>query len=316
MQNFKQPINTSEAVSLLSRNEVVALPTETVYGLAGSINSEEALKNIFSIKERPFFDPLIVHISSLEELKSYVSYYPEEIVHKLSKAFWPGPLTLVLPKSDKVNDIITSGLDTVALRIPNHPKFLEIIKAVGPLAAPSANKFGKTSPTSSRHIIKEFEDSVPVVDGGDCEVGIESTILQITKSNELNILRPGQVTAAQIADVLGLDVGAIKKTYEGSVAPGQLKYHYQPNKPLALVNRSFNKEDTIAKVNDESIKTAEVIELSLDPQIFARQMYAAFREYSKKETDLLILPIDKQSSEDWDAINNRLKKASTWDFRI
>lgn len=315
-KRFQSPIDTVEAVNLLSKDEVVALPTETVYGLAGSIKSEEALKKIFATKERPFFDPLIIHLASVDLLQDYVSYNPKDFIQKLSKAFWPGPLTLVLPKSEKVSDLITSGLDTVALRVPNHPLFLEVTKKVGPLAAPSANKFGKTSPTSAGHVMSEFNGSVAAVDGGDCSVGIESTILQINKENQLTILRPGQITAQQIAKVLGIRVSEIKKTYQGSVAPGQLKYHYQPSKPLILANVGVSKEEIIKKLGNSNIRTAEIIHLSADPQFFAREMYAAFRKGSKKNVDALILHLNINEDQEWDAINNRLSKAATWDLRV
>jgi L-threonylcarbamoyladenylate synthase len=171
------PIDTSELLKARDRlvaGDVVAIPTETVYGLAASIDSEKGLRRIFSLKERPFFDPLIVHVASLKEASSLVRDWPP-IADFIGRYFWPGPLTLVLPKAERVNSLITSGLDTVAVRYPSHPLTLDLIRLVGtPLAAPSANKFGKTSPSRALHVKSEFPGTdLLILDGGECEIGVE-----------------------------------------------------------------------------------------------------------------------------------------------
>jgi L-threonylcarbamoyladenylate synthase len=168
----------SVAVEKLINGEVVGIPTETVYGLGAVISKSDAIKKIFTTKERPFFDPLIVHVSGVEQAKE-LSLDWSAAADILAQEFWPGPLTLVLPKKN-VSDLITSGLQTVGVRCPDHKIALEIIEKVGePIAAPSANRFGKTSPTCKKHVLEEFNDAVFVVDGGDCSVGIESTIISV-----------------------------------------------------------------------------------------------------------------------------------------
>ncbi|NDF16271.1 threonylcarbamoyl-AMP synthase, partial [bacterium] len=186
------------AKARLEGGGVVALPTETVYGLAASIRSEEGIKKIFAIKERPFFDPLIVHISDLEQKKQVISEWPP-LADFLAKRFWPGPLTLVLPKHPSLNPLITSGLDTVGVRMPAHPIARQLIEKCGfPLAAPSANKFGKTSPTKAEHVRKGFEkEDLLILDGGQSEVGLESTVVALAREGDkdvVTILRPGAVT--------------------------------------------------------------------------------------------------------------------------
>lgn len=171
-------VDLSTAVQKLKANQVVALPTETVYGLAASIDSPEALKLIFSTKRRPFFDPLIVHVKNLEQALELAHWDP--VSQFLAQTFWPGPLSLVLPKKSSVHDLISAGHSTVALRHPNHSLFCRVIEQCGhPLAAPSANGFGRISPTTAQHVNDEFANRVPVLDGGPCPQGIESTIIEV-----------------------------------------------------------------------------------------------------------------------------------------
>ncbi len=186
------------AIDILKNGGVVAMPTETVYGLAGDVEQETAIKKIFSTKERPFFDPLIVHISSIEQAKKLTTQW-DETCEKLAESFWPGPLTLILPKSDLVNPLITSGLNSVGLRWPNHALAMELISNFNlGLAAPSANKFKKTSPTSKEHVEAEFGNNVFVLDGGKCEVGIESTVAGVFK-DRIEIYRPGMISLEDIS---------------------------------------------------------------------------------------------------------------------
>ena len=229
-------ITPEQAVAALRSGETVAIPTETVYGLAAVITSETALKKIFEVKRRPFFDPLIVHVESAQQAKTLTIEWPE-IADALTKHFWPGPLTLVLKKNSLISDLITSGLDRVGLRCPRHPVALEILKKLKiPLAAPSANLFGRTSPTNAQHVESEFSGRVAVVDGGASEVGIESTVLLIDGS-EIAILRSGHVLASDIEKYLHkASVQFIwKKQISRSESPGHMKHHYMPAKPLFWV---------------------------------------------------------------------------------
>ena len=193
---MSKAVSISDAVTVLSKGGVVGLPTETVYGLAASLKSEEGIREVFRIKERPFFDPLIVHCASLEQVQSVVSIWTP--AHQLlAQRFWPGPLTMIVPKKSVVSDLVTSGLPSVGVRIPSHPVALSVIQQLGcPVAAPSANKFGKTSPTTARHVRDEFGPSVVVLEGGPCDVGIESTVIEIVEDNtglRILILRPGMI---------------------------------------------------------------------------------------------------------------------------
>lgn len=231
-----------EACALLQQGEVVALPTETVYGLAADAFNPEAVAKVFAAKERPAFDPLIVHIASRGDLKT-VALVPEEIaetVDKLTAAFWPGPLTLILPRHPDVPDLVTSGLATVAVRQSAHPVFRAVNKALGrPLAAPSANRFGRISPTSASAVVKELGGRIPlVVDAGACSEGLESTIIAIEpregKKPVFKLHRAGPVTKEQLQAF-----GRVEKVREpvgqAPQAPGQLASHYAPRTPLVLL---------------------------------------------------------------------------------
>jgi L-threonylcarbamoyladenylate synthase len=232
-----------EAVALLREGEVVALPTETVYGLAADAFQPEAVAKVFSVKERPAFDPLIVHIASFREL-SEVAVVPEEIaetVKGLAGAFWPGPLTMVLPKSDKVPDLVTSGLPTVAVRQSGNLIFRAIGKALGrPIAAPSANRFGRISPTSASAVQKELDGRIPlIVDGGACSQGVESTIIRIEPGETrpiIHILRAGPVTKEELMK-FGKVIVQKKSVTTGPEVPGQLASHYAPRTPLYLFDK-------------------------------------------------------------------------------
>jgi len=234
----------SAAVTALAAGDVVALPTETVYGLAADAFDAGAVAKVFAAKERPSFDPLIVHIASRGDLKT-VAKVPDEIaetVARLTDAFWPGPLTLVLPKHPDVPDLVTSGLPTVAVRQSAHPLFRAVGKALGkPLAAPSANRFGRISPTSAGAVVKELGGRIPlVIDAGACREGLESTIISIEprdgKKPVFRLHRAGPVTREELQAF-----GKVEKVREapGALpqAPGQLASHYAPRTPLILLER-------------------------------------------------------------------------------
>jgi L-threonylcarbamoyladenylate synthase len=231
-----------EACELLRAGEVVALPTETVYGLGADAFNAHAVAKIFAAKERPSFDPLIVHIGSRGDLKN-VALIPEDLqeaVNKLTQAFWPGPLTLILPKHPDVPDLVTSGLPTVAVRQSNHPVFRAVCKELGrPIAAPSANRFGRISPTSASAVMKELGGRIPlIIDGGACSEGVESTIISIEpregKKPVFRLHRAGPITKEQLQEF-----GKLEKPKPASqlapTAPGQLDSHYAPLTPLILL---------------------------------------------------------------------------------
>ncbi len=230
----------AKAVALLKEGEIIALPTETVYGLAADALNPIAVAKIFEAKERPHFDPLIVHVPDEAWLKKIAKLgeADRQIVSKLVRKFWPGPLTIILPKRNIVPDIVTAGLDTVATRISAHPVFAEIVRAFGkPLAAPSANRFGRISPTTARHVFNELDGRIPlIIDGGPTEHGIESTIVAI-RDNGIEILRRGPITAEKLRRIRFQLVSARKAADVTIVrAPGQLPSHYAPRTPLRLTD--------------------------------------------------------------------------------
>lgn len=220
-----------KAADLLLKGKLVAIPTETVYGLAANALNENAALSIFEAKERPFFDPLIIHVQSIEAAKSYADFVDERLL-KLGEIFWPGPLTLLLPKKSNIPNIITSGLEQVAVRIPNHPITLELLKKINiPLAAPSANPFGYVSPTEAQHVQKQLGNKIDyILDGGICSVGIESTIVGL-EDGEICVYRLGGLAIEEIEKVIGHIELRINNS-SNPKAPGQLKNHYAPKKPL------------------------------------------------------------------------------------
>ena len=222
-----------KAIDLLNQNELVAIPTETVYGLAGNIFSEKAINNIFKTKKRPLFNPLIVHIPNMDYLGKVVSYIPEK-AKILAKTFWPGSMTLVLPKSDKIPDLITAGKNTVAVRIPNHPTTLELLNKLSfPLAAPSANPFNSISPTKPEHVENYFRNDIKMVlDGGFCKRGLESTIIGF-ENEEPIVYRLGALSLDDIEQVIG-SVQLKNKNDKNPDAPGMLAKHYAPKTKTIL----------------------------------------------------------------------------------
>lgn len=222
-----------KAVTLLNANKLVAIPTETVYGLAGNIYSTAAIKLIFKTKQRPFFNPLIVHIPSVNSLQSIASNIPKK-AQQLADAFWPGPLTLVLPKKDSIPNLITADKNTVAVRVPNHPQTLQLLNALKfPLAAPSANPFNRISPTKAAHVERYFKGDIDMIlDGGTCQNGIESTIIGFENNTPI-IYRLGAITIEDIKDVIG-EILIKNKENSNPSAPGMLDKHYAPNTKTIL----------------------------------------------------------------------------------
>lgn len=244
--------NIRKAALVLKQGGLVAMPTETVYGLAGSAFEAEALSKIFLTKERPTFDPLIVHVAlenhTLADLMREQLIYPHDLsdlavkrIDRLIRTFWPGPLTLVLPKGELVPDLATSGMESVAIRAPKHPIARKLIQAFGlGVCAPSANRFGRISPTSAADVMEELGDRIPLIlDGGNCEIGIESTILRITEEGEAFLLRPGVISREMIMEAISARVLDPSESSEGEgkaqLAPGRLASHYAPKKTLRIL---------------------------------------------------------------------------------
>jgi L-threonylcarbamoyladenylate synthase len=223
----------AKAGQLLREGKLVGIPTETVYGLAGNALNLDAVTAIFKTKNRPSFDPLIVHVGDLEQAKKYIRFFPEEL-RALAEAFWPGPLTVLLPKSDLIPDLVTSGLDTVAIRIPEHPLTRELLlKLDFPLAAPSANPFGYISPTRASHVHDQLGDSIPyILDGGDCSVGLESTIVGV-EQGQVVVYRLGGIPVSAIENIVGA-VLILPQSSSNPKSPGMLKNHYAPRTPFIL----------------------------------------------------------------------------------
>lgn len=312
-----------QAKKTILEGGVVALPTETVYGLAASIYSEEGIRKIFAIKERPFFDPLIVHIADLEQKKQVISSWPP-LAEFLAASFWPGPLTMVLPKHPDLNPLITSGLDTVGIRMPAHPVARELIEACEvPLAAPSANKFGKTSPTKAEHVRKGFEkEEILILDGGQSEVGLESTVVALGMEGEkeiLTILRPGAITK----DILEAALQERKIPFEvrrasSLASPGNTEHHYMPNIPLLILRQTgvtFKQSvrDEICREFqfERNVRGAE-LRLDPNPRIAARSLYLRMRECS--DTGASFIYVFRQKEQEggiWEAIWDRLERAAS-----
>ena len=307
-----------KAVQLLTENQLVAIPTETVYGLAGNIFSEKAIKSIFSTKKRPFFNPLIVHIPSIDSLSDLVTHVPEK-AKLLAAAFWPGSLTLVLKKSNKIPDLITAGKDTVAVRVPNHPITLALLKKLPfPLAAPSANPFGSISPTKPTHVENYFRNSIKMVlDGGSCANGIESTIIGF-ENEEPVIYRLGALPLEEIEALVGA-ISIKNKKEEKPDAPGMLARHYAPKTSTFLVDdvtaevKKHSEKKIGVLVFKSSLNNENITEIILSRkgsmQEAAAYLYAAMHELDSKNLDIIIAERFSEFSLG-KSINDRLKRAT------
>jgi len=227
-----------KAAALLREKELVAIPTETVYGLAANAFSDEAVLKIFTAKNRPAFDPLIVHTHSIAAFQNIAVQVPD-VAYQLAEAFMPGPITLILRGGPQIPLLVTSGHNSVGIRIPRHPLTLDLLQNLDfPLAAPSANPFGYVSPTSAQHVNEQLGNKIPyILDGGDCAIGIESTIINLVQ-NEVEILRLGGLALEEIEAVLGKSIQQVKTSSSNPQAPGMLSSHYAPRKKVRLGNIS------------------------------------------------------------------------------
>jgi L-threonylcarbamoyladenylate synthase len=313
------------ASRILAAGGLVAIPTETVYGLAASLEQESALRRIFEVKRRPSTHPLIVHVPDAATASRYViSFSPS--ASKLAAAFWPGPLTLVLPRSERVPDCVTGGHHTVGIRVPSHPITLQLLRELGTaLAAPSANRFTQVSPTRAAHVAVDLGHDVDLIlDGGPCEVGVESTVLDLSGANP-TILRPGGISREAIELVLDTPVRTPKETTNSTPSPGQHPLHYSPRAALTIAS-----QETIwqsAKLQTEQGKKVRVFsyepppteypaEVSLDfwllpedPHELARQLYARFRDADRDKVDQLLVELPPETGLG-QAIRDRIRRAA------
>lgn len=310
--------DVSLAKAWLKTGNVVGIPTETVYGLAGNALDANAVLTIFRVKNRPTFDPLIVHTDSPTKLSRFVTDFPPA-ARQLADAFWPGPLTLLLPKRDTIPDLVTAGLPTVAVRIPNHPLTLQLLAELDfPLAAPSANPFGYISPTTARHVADQLGDEIPyILDGGPARVGLESTIVGFAGDLPC-IFRLGGLTQAQIEAVVG-PVTVQTHSTDNPAAPGMLSSHYAPRKPLILLESGqfpplANSSRTgmlvfrepVGGISDEQQR---VLSPTGDLNEAAKNLFAHLRWLDTLDLDLIYaetLPGTGLGA----AINDRLRRAS------
>lgn len=305
----------SVAADLLRQGELVAIPTETVYGLAANALDADAAIRIFEAKNRPAFDPLIVHIAGTEELDKYAQNIPDT-AYRLAEIFWPGPLTILLPKKPIIPDIVTSGLPNVAIRIPSHPLTNALLNSLEfPLAAPSANLFGRVSPTRASHVMEQLQGRISyILDGGDCQVGLESTIIGFPEDALPTIYRLGGTSVEDIRKVVG-EVRIMPHSSSNPQAPGMLKSHYAPGKPVYIdgLSSAVGSQVSCLRYRDYAEGIPQENQRILSPQgdlrEAARNLFAYLRELDQQETVAIwaeLLPEIGLGK----AINDRIKRAS------
>ena len=333
-EHISEPIRA--AAALLEEGKLVAFPTETVYGLGADAENPDAVRAIFAAKGRPADHPLIVHVARSANLQHWAREVPLQ-AQQLINAFWPGPLTLILPRAQQVPALVAGGQDSIGLRCPSHPVAQALLAAFkhgqGGIAGPSANRFGHVSPTTAQHVIDEFgAPSAPgvssdsplacVLDGGQSDVGIESTIIDLSRlpTHGAVLLRPGRISAAQIAEVLG-DMPAMPDRAAPRVS-GSLDAHYAPNTPLALV-ATAQLSELMQRLSargrrfalmyyTQSVANSQAavrLPLSADPQAYAHALYATLRMLDMKSCELILVEQPPQD-ERWQGVNDRLRRAA------
>lgn len=304
----------STAVAALSASELVAMPTETVYGLAADATNLAAVAKVFALKGRPATNPLIVHVAESDWVNDWADAISDD-AQKLMAAFWPGSLTLILPAKPSVSRVITAGQDTVAVRMPNHPQALALLQAFGrAVVAPSANKYMSISPTSSAHVAKQFaNDPLLILEGGECAVGLESTILAVLPNDVPRLLRPGMVSVAAIEAVLGKPVETQQTA--GVVAPGQHHRHYAPSiatylyqgqLPQAVLN---DRRNGFINCGAMLNTVAPQIDLSDDPERYAKGLYNALYQLDHQQLQAIYVQQPPMTAP-WLAVHNRLSRAA------
>lgn len=318
-------VTLEQAVAELKQGGVVAIPTETVYGLAADASNDSALKKIFITKQRPADHPLIVHIGSIAQVQDWVTDFPET-AQELAQAFWPGALTLVLPAQPHVSRVVRGDEPTVALRVPNHPLALQLLQQSGLcVAAPSANLFTQLSPTTAAHVEAGLGAQIAVLDGGACNVGIESTIVSVTADGHWQILRPGMISEADVAKVAGADQQIKLVAHEAPPTitpkvPGQHALHYSPRTRLSL----FNSRDALIAscaslqtsgtrcaallIGEGATPPCEFLTLQNEPQKVAEQLYAKLHALDALKVDRLLVELPPATAP-WLAVLDRLTRA-------
>jgi L-threonylcarbamoyladenylate synthase len=319
--NFETHIGTDihEAAAYLNSNEIVAIPTETVYGLAANALNEQAVSKVFAAKKRPLYNPLIVHIKDISEVEKYAAEVPA-LAYELFETFAPGPLTIILPKKDIVPDITTAGKQDVALRIPNHPLSLALLEILDyPLAAPSANPFGYISPTSSDHVYKQLKGKIPyILDGGSCKSGLESTVIAF-RENKAYLHRLGALGIDALKKIIP-NISFETKDDNAPVSPGMLKQHYSPN---TILVQSKNIDQLILEQRDKKIGIISfqknypidadklvILSPSGDLNEAASRLYAALHYMDALDIDLILVEFMPEEGIGV-AMNDRLERAAS-----
>jgi L-threonylcarbamoyladenylate synthase len=299
-------LSIKDAALILQQGGLVAFPTETVYGLGANALDAAAVAKIYEAKGRPETSPLIVHASSVEMARTLVSAWPRE-AEELAERWWPGPLTLVLPKAAHIPGIVTAGLNTVGVRIPAHPLALQLIEAAAlPLAAPSANRFGELSPTTAAHVRAAFGDAIPVLDGGPTRVGIESTVVSIA-DGKITLLRPGMIALGEIERAI-----APEGAQGAHPSPGMAARHYSPRTPLMIVSTPREMPDRSGAYVwwNTSGLTARSIRMPDDPVAYARRLYGVLHDLDQENWPWIAVEAPPETS-GWAAIADRLKRAAS-----
>ncbi len=305
------------AVDKILAGELVAFPTETVYGLGANALDGDAVRHIYQVKGRPPGNPLIVHVSSIEQAKSVTSEWPE-VAQQMAEQFWPGPLTMVLPKADSVPDIVTAGLDTVAVRFPAHPIARALIEMAGtPLAAPSANRYTGISPTTAQHVIRSLGDQLDmVIDGGPTDVGLESTVVSLV--GPPHVLRPGMVDLDDLSEVAAVEPhnDRLYVEDEAAASPGMARKHYAPSARVVITSPSMRQVlntklvGILRLAGGPPILDAFVIDMPSDPDGYARQLYDALHRCDEQGCEYIVIEPPPKNTR-WDAIWNRIRRAAS-----
>ena len=301
------------ATGILRKGKLVSFPTETVYGLGADATNKNAISRIYQSKSRPSFNPLITHVTSAQKASDYV--HMNDMTIELADKFWPGPFTMVLPLKENsgLSDLVTAGLKTAAIRVPENPIAQSLLKSFdGPIAAPSANKSGHISPTTAQHVDEEFGQELElIIDGGACKKGLESTIIEV-RNNQIILLRPGSITPSQIEEITGNKVSINSPATNKPNAPGQLKSHYAPNAKVRLNATNVEKDECFLAFGEVS-HGADVDTLNLstsgDLQEAAANLFSMLRELDKMNfSTIAVSPIPDIGL--GIAINDRLKRAA------
>ena len=296
-----------KAAEIIRSGGLVVFPTETVYGLGANALDAAAVKTIYALKRRPATSPLIVHLASVVQARELAAEWSEE-AEQLAREYWPGPLTLVVPKKAAIPDEVTAGLPTVGLRMPRHPVALALLRAAGvPIAGPSANRFMQLSPTTAQHVREAFGDETPyLLDGGPCEVGLESTVVAVRKDG-LEVLRPGMAFVEDAMDSAEADTAAHR-------SPGQHKKHYSPRTRVLLVKNGRLPEQGRGAYLwiEQAANAAQTIRMPARPEAYAAQLYRQLHELDEDRLDWIAVELPPETRQ-WAAIRDRLTRAAYWE---